>query len=79
MLADDYEGTNWEQCSEDSFAAAWTKEICELPEFEHSTLHMVAGLLLPIWKRLPKESARVYRLQTDAGERLIGRKVSPMM
>ncbi|HVH48375.1 MAG TPA: strawberry notch family protein [Sphingomicrobium sp.] len=77
MLADDYEGTYWEECSEDSFAAAWTKELGELPEFEHSTLHMVAGLLLPIWKRLPKESARVYRLQTDAGERLIGRKVSP--
>jgi hypothetical protein len=38
---------------------------------------MAAGLLLPIWKRLPNESTRVYRLQTDAGERIIGRKVSP--
>src|SRR3546814_19885122 len=33
--------------------------------------------LLPIWKRLPKESARIYRLQTSAGERIIGRKVTP--
>ena len=40
-------------------------------------MHMVSGLLLPIWKRLPDESTRVYRLQTDAGERVIGRKVSP--
>ena len=48
-----------------------------MPEFADSTLHMVTGLLLPIWKRLPNESTRVYRLQSDAGERIIGRKVSP--
>jgi hypothetical protein len=32
--------------------------------------------LLPIWKRLPRESSRVYRIQTDAGERIVARKVS---
>ena len=48
-----------------------------MPEFAESTIHVVAGLLLPIWKRLPNESTRVYRLQTDAGERIIGRRVSP--
>jgi hypothetical protein len=29
-----------------------------------------------VWKRLPHESTRVYRLQTDSGECIIGRKVS---
>jgi hypothetical protein len=48
-----------------------------VPEFTVSTSHVAAGLLLPIWKRLPNESTRVYRLQTDVGERIIGRKVSP--
>ena len=48
-----------------------------MPEFTDSTIHVAAGLLLLIWKRLPNESMRVYRLQTDAGERIIGRKVSP--
>jgi len=51
--------------------------VAQVPEFSESTLHIVAGLLLPIWKRLPNESTRVYRLQTDDGERVIGRKVSP--
>lgn len=52
-------------------------ELADIPEFSDSTIHIVAGLLLPIWKRLPDESTRVYRLQTDAGERIIGRRVSP--
>lgn len=30
-----------------------------------------------IWKRLPKESTRVYRLRTDDGEQVVGRRVSP--
>ena len=48
-----------------------------MPEFTDSILHMVTGLLLPIWKRLPQDSSRVYRLQSDEGERIIGRRVSP--
>ncbi len=56
---------------------AWAAELAEVPEFTDSKIHIVAGLLLPIWKRLPNESTRVYRLQTDAGERIVGRKVSP--
>ena len=69
--------THWEVADEASFAAAWNAEIEGVPEFETSTMHIVAGLLLPIWKRLPNQSSRVYRLQTDTGERVVGRKVSP--
>ncbi|ESX77892.1 strawberry notch family protein [Mesorhizobium sp. LSHC414A00] len=69
--------TRWVEADCEAFTTAWTAEIAGVPEFSDSVLHMVTGLLLPIWKRLPNESTRVYRLQTDEGERLIGRRVSP--
>jgi hypothetical protein len=69
--------SHWAEAGRECFAAAWQAELGEVPEFTDSTIHIVAGLLLPIWKRLPNESTRVYRLQTDTGERVIGRKVSP--
>jgi hypothetical protein len=69
--------SHWADADRERFAAAWRAELAEVPEFTDSVIHMAAGLLLPIWKRLPNESTRVYRLQTDAGERIIGRKVSP--
>ncbi|KPL50741.1 methylase [Prosthecomicrobium hirschii] len=69
--------THWTDADGDAFATAWAAEVADVPEFSDSTIHVVAGLLLPIWKRLPNESTRVYRLQTDEGERIVGRKVSP--
>src|SRR5258708_27160459 len=68
---------HWDQESRVAFTEAWERELIEIPSFTDSDLHVVTGLLLPIWKRLPDESMRVYRLQTDAGERVIGRLVSP--
>src|SRR3546814_12605961 len=68
--------SHWQPADHDRFASVWNAELATIPDFETSTLHMVSGLLLPIWRQLPKESSRVYRLQTDDGERIIGRKVS---
>jgi hypothetical protein len=70
-------GTAWEATDAARFAEAWEAEIAALPAFTETTLHIVTGLLLPIWRRLPTEGCRVYRLQTDDGERIIGRQVSP--
>ena len=71
------EDTHWLEADRAAFSAAWTAELAEVPEFSESTLHIVAGLLLPIWKQLPQDETRVYRLQTDDGQRIIGRRVSP--
>ena len=73
MMAESY----WVEADRERFTAAWLAELATIPEFKSSTIYLVTGLLLPIWKRLPHESTRVYRLQTDTGERIIGRKVSP--
>lgn len=69
--------THWREADRATFASAWTAELADVPAFTENEIHIVAGLLLPIWKRLPNESTRVYRLQTDHGERIIGRRVSP--
>nr|WP_256947402.1 strawberry notch C-terminal domain-containing protein [Haematobacter genomosp. 1] len=69
--------TLWVETDRKTFAAAWRAEVADVPEFSDATLHVVSGLLLPVWKRLPEDETRVYRLQTDDGERIIGRRVSP--
>ncbi|MER9900491.1 strawberry notch family protein [Mesorhizobium sp. M0130] len=69
--------SHWVEAEQAAFADAWRAETADVPEFTDSTIHVVAGMLLPIWKRLPKEFSRVYRLQTDDGERIIGLQVSP--
>jgi len=69
--------SHWEDADEAAFARAWQAEVASLPDFVESRFHIVTGLLLPIWRRLPQDGCRVYRLQTDDGERVIGRRVSP--
>jgi hypothetical protein len=71
------EETHWIEADEAAFISAWNAELAEVPEFADSVIHVVSGLLLPIWKRLPNDQTRVYRLQTDDGERIVGRRVSP--
>jgi len=68
--------THWQEADREAFTRAWNTELADVPAYSESDMHIVTGLLLPIWKRLPNEHCRVYRLQTDAGERVIGRLVS---
>ncbi len=78
MSLDALAATQWREVEPDRFIEAWTAELAEVPEFSESSFFVVTGLLLPIWRRLPaNEGCRVYRLQTDEGERIIGRLISP--
>lgn len=71
------EETSWEEADEKVFADAWEAEVAAVPGFSTSTMHIVSGLLLPIWKLLPQDFCRVRRLQTDDGERIVGRVIAP--
>jgi protein strawberry notch len=77
IAVDALDATAWRPTEPEAFTLAWEAELAQLPEFRESMLHVVTGLLLPIWRQLPNDGGRVYRLQTDDGERVIGRQVSP--
>ncbi len=65
--------TLWHGASSEAGVAASRN----VPEFPESAFHIITGLLLPIWDRLPAENMRVYRFETDDSERVIGRLVTP--
>ena len=54
----------------------WEAGVREAPEFYTEPVHLVTGTILPVWDRIAGHP-RIYRAQTDAGERMIGRAVMP--
>ncbi len=64
--------SNWTEAGEAEWRALWEAEVAALPSHTESRFWLVAGLLLPLWDRLPGRM-RVRRLVTDPGEALIGR------
>ena len=73
MARAELDASNWRRADEATWRTLWDHEIAELPTHRESRFWLAAGLLLPIWDRLPFENMRVRRLSTDAGEALIGR------
>ena len=73
MARAELDASNWRRADEAQWRALWEHEIAELPSHRESRFWLAAGLLLPIWDRLPFENMRVRRLVADTGESLIGR------
>ncbi len=79
MARDELNASNWRRVDMDDEAelanwrSLWEQEISTLPKHRESRLWLAAGLLLPVWDRLPEENMRVRRLTADTGETLIGR------
>jgi hypothetical protein len=69
-------GSHWQTATEEEFRYLWLKELQDIPPTRSSELYLVSGLLLPVWKHLPRAASKVYRLQTDDGERIVGRLIN---
>ncbi|MGA9765732.1 MAG: bifunctional class I SAM-dependent methyltransferase/DEAD/DEAH box helicase [Rhodomicrobium sp.] len=69
------DASHWRRAGEEMFSEAWLRELVTIPDMTLTTFHMVSGLLLPLWKTLPHKNPKIYRLQTDDGERFIGRLI----
>ncbi|MHC5855035.1 strawberry notch-like NTP hydrolase domain-containing protein [Nostoc sp.] len=70
------QASQWKEVSVNEFVAAWSKEVEELPKFTTDYIHLVTGIHLPIWKTLPIQNSRVFRLQLSNGEKVLGRVVN---
>jgi hypothetical protein len=53
----------------------WQQLIDLAPEFERERIYLICGLLLPVWKQLPDDNPKVFRLQTNDGRILLGRAI----
>jgi hypothetical protein len=57
----------------------WLEEEAKIPLYEHKTIHLLSGALLPIWKylkTLSRDALNIVRTTTDDGTRLVGVRIS---
>ena len=60
-----FDHSHLRKATREEFSALWEAECARVPEFSESEFHIITGLLLPIWDRLPAQNMRVYRFETD--------------
>jgi strawberry notch-like protein/NTP hydrolase family protein/inorganic pyrophosphatase-like protein/ADP-ribosyltransferase-like protein len=68
-------GEKWTIIDPGKAREMWDAEIAGAPEFVDRDMHIITGAVLPVWDRL-KGSSRIVRLNTDAGERMLGRVIA---
>ena len=70
-----FERELWRMVTPDEARRLWDVELTQIDKNAETWFHLVTGMLLPIWDKLPQTMAQVYRLETDDGEKIIGRLV----
>lgn len=69
------DASKWETIDKSEIRPLWEQEMAAVDPFITSEVHLITGAILPVWSRLGDIGRQVYRLQTDAGEQLIGRVI----
>ena len=72
---------NWDKVDDKEAKTWWEDHKDKHKGFRSEKIHLISGALLPIWDRLPATGEttvpmKVIRIQTDEGERFIGRQIS---
>lgn len=68
------ESDKWKTVKPADAKKLWSDEYDSLPETITVRHHIITGALLPIWDRI-KGHPSILRLQTDQGERMLGREI----
>ncbi len=68
--------SNWEAVDATPFRRLWDAQVADLPKMEVTELHLLTGLILPIWKSIPGQNTRIYRAQPETGPALLGRALT---
>ncbi len=69
--------SHWEPVDVVTFVELWDGEADALPRVRTERLVLLTGLLLPIWKAIPSDSERIWRVTPEDGVSRIGRAISP--
>ncbi|MGO9473576.1 MAG: strawberry notch-like NTP hydrolase domain-containing protein, partial [Rhodomicrobium sp.] len=52
--------SHWQAAAKEEFSVSWLRELGEIPPTRASEIYLVSGLLLPVWKHLPRAASKVY-------------------
>jgi hypothetical protein len=77
MTEDAFASSHWEPVDAETFVRLWDAEVADLPKVETHRIVLLTGLLLPIWRDIPSDSERIWRVTPEDGLSRIGRAISP--
>lgn len=78
ITPEELEESNWEDLDRPAFNALWAAEVAEVEASERTQqVHVVTGLLLPVWGMLPGGNCHVWRIEAPDTQPILGRIIEP--